>query len=150
MKFACKFGCLYLYSLMLWHLLVRLDKLLHWTMKCHLIQMYTKVKPDRMIKTYLIGSLARPVSQSQEFRRIKFHNYKLLENYLVIAICLAETYLMLLLWHSFLQTLLASSYSMGNYEQARLIIYRVIQVTGCNHHKLLPFFFHEIRTYTDP
>lgn len=82
---------------MLWHLLVRLDKLLHWTMKCHLIQMYTKVKPDRMIKTYLIGSLARPVSQSQEFRRIKFHNYKLLENYLVIAICLAETYLMLLL-----------------------------------------------------
>lgn len=28
-----------------------------------------------------------------------------------------------------LQALLASSYSMGNYKQARLVIYRVIQVT---------------------
>jgi len=39
-----------------------------------------------------------------------------------------------------LQSLLASSYSLGNYEQARLIIYRVIQVNDCYPHNLLPFF----------
>lgn len=52
-----------------------------------------------------------------------------------------------------LQALLASSYSQGNYEQARLIIYRVLQVTHCCHRKLFPSFmssFNYIGTSTDP